>query len=53
MPIYEYKCTDKKCGHQFEKLQSMKSPNLTLCPKCKKLAKRTVSRFGGTTVYTK
>lgn len=53
MPIYEYGCTNPKCKHRFEKLQGIKTPNLTLCPKCKSLAKRQVSRFSGPAVYTK
>jgi putative FmdB family regulatory protein len=28
MPVYEFRCT--KCGHEFEKLQSISAPN----PKC-------------------
>lgn len=31
MPTYEYVC--EKCGHQFEKFQSMAAPPLTTCPK--------------------
>ncbi|MBI3879689.1 MAG: zinc ribbon domain-containing protein [Verrucomicrobia bacterium] len=31
MPTYEYVCA--KCGHQFEKVQSMKDDSLTVCPK--------------------
>lgn len=31
MPTYEYVC--QKCGHQFEKFQSMKDKALTVCPK--------------------
>lgn len=31
MPTYEYVCT--KCGHSFEKVQSMKDGALTVCPK--------------------
>jgi len=37
MPTYEYAC--EKCGHAFEKFQSMKDAALTVCPKdlcCKK-----------------
>jgi putative FmdB family regulatory protein len=32
MPIYEYKC--RKCGYEFEELQSIASALLTTCPKC-------------------
>ena len=31
MPTYEYLC--EKCGHQFDKFQSMKDSALTICPK--------------------
>lgn len=31
MPTYEYLCS--KCGHQFEKYQSMSDPSLEVCPK--------------------
>ena len=31
MPTYEYLCS--KCGHQFEKFQSIASEPLTICPK--------------------
>ena len=30
MPTYEYSC--KKCGHEFELLQSMSARPLTTCP---------------------
>ncbi len=30
MPTYEYIC--EKCGHQFEKFQSISAKALTLCP---------------------
>jgi len=31
MPTYEYLCA--KCGHQFEKYQSMSDQPLSICPK--------------------
>ena len=31
MPTYEYVC--QKCGHEFEKFQSMSDKPLTACPK--------------------
>jgi putative FmdB family regulatory protein len=31
MPTYEYAC--KKCGHEFEVLQSMSAKPLSTCPK--------------------
>ena len=30
MPTYEYVC--EKCGHQFEKFQSISAKSLTVCP---------------------
>ena len=32
MPTYEYLC--EKCGHEFEKFQSMTAKPLRKCPKC-------------------
>jgi len=34
MPTYEYACT--KCGHEFERFQSMRDEPLKKCPKCNK-----------------
>ncbi|SPE51831.1 Regulatory protein, FmdB family [Verrucomicrobia bacterium] len=31
MPTYEYVC--EKCGHHFEKIQSITAKSLTICPK--------------------
>jgi putative FmdB family regulatory protein len=31
MPTYEYNCA--KCGHNFEKVQSIKANALTVCPR--------------------
>lgn len=46
MPTYEYQC--RKCGHEFEKFQSMKDDPIRKCPKCAKLAvKRLISRGAG------
>ena len=36
MPTYEYEC--EKCGHEFEKFQSMKDAPIKKCPKCGKLS---------------
>jgi len=32
LPIYEYRCL--KCGHQFEKLQSISDHSVKKCEKC-------------------
>jgi len=33
MPTYEYECT--KCGHVFERFQSMTEESVKRCPKCR------------------
>lgn len=46
MPTYEYKCS--KCGHQFEKFQSIKDSPLKKCPQCGKDAlKKLISGGAG------
>lgn len=49
MPTYEYVC--EKCGHTFEKFQSITEKALTVCPKdlchCKKWGKGKVKRVIG------
>lgn len=41
MPLYEYRC--KKCGHQFEKIQSFSAPDEQECPVCKGELERLIS----------
>lgn len=41
MPLYEYRC--KKCGHQFEKIQSFSAPDEKECPVCKGQVERLIS----------
>ena len=46
MPTYEYKC--KKCGHRFEKFQSIMAGPIRKCPECGKNAvERLISAGGG------
>jgi putative FmdB family regulatory protein len=49
MPTYEYECA--KCGHRFEKVQTMSTPALKICPKedcgMKKWGKGKVTRAIG------
>ena len=45
MPTYEYEC--RKCGHQFEKFQSIMAEPLKTCPKCKGKVARLVSGGAG------
>ena len=43
MPTYDYECP--KCGHTFERFQSISDPPVKTCPKCKG---RKVKRLIGT-----
>ena len=47
MPTYEYEC--QKCGHQFEKFQSITAEPLKACPQkgCRGKVKRLISAGGG------
>src|SRR5580658_10537900 len=46
MPTYEYKCN--KCGHRFEKFQSIMAGPIKKCPECGKNAvERLISAGGG------
>lgn len=36
MPIYVYKCNNKKCQHVFEEIQKFTESPLEKCPECKK-----------------
>ena len=41
MPLYEYKCV--KCGHRFDKIESVSSSISKKCPKCGAKAERQIS----------
>jgi putative FmdB family regulatory protein len=45
MPTYEYEC--QKCGHRFEKFQSMTAKPLQRCPKCRGKLKRLIGAGAG------
>jgi putative FmdB family regulatory protein len=45
MPTYEYKCC--KCGHQFEKFQSITAAPIKTCPTCRGRVKKLLSTGGG------
>ncbi|MFC1504813.1 FmdB family zinc ribbon protein [Spirochaetota bacterium] len=45
MPTYEYICG--KCGCEFEKFESINAKPVTVCPKCKGRAKRSISIGAG------
>lgn len=34
MPTYQYACTDRDCGNQFDLVQSFSDPAATTCPVC-------------------
>lgn len=36
MPIYEYKCQDTECLHEWEDIQNMSDESTKICPLCKK-----------------
>jgi putative FmdB family regulatory protein len=38
LPLYEYKC--EKCGHRFEKIESVSASEVKKCPKCGGRAER-------------
>jgi putative FmdB family regulatory protein len=42
MPIYEYQC--ENCSRQFEVMQRMTEPPLTLCEKCGGQVRRLISQ---------
>jgi putative FmdB family regulatory protein len=41
VPLYEYKCD--KCGHRFEKIESVSASSTKKCPKCGGKAERQFS----------
>jgi putative FmdB family regulatory protein len=41
LPLYEYKCA--KCGHRFEKIESVNASETKKCPKCGARAARMAS----------
>ncbi|MBN1826292.1 MAG: zinc ribbon domain-containing protein [Candidatus Eisenbacteria bacterium] len=45
MPTYEYECT--KCGHRFERFQSMNDEPVKRCPKCRCKVRRILSGGAG------
>ncbi|OVE73963.1 FmdB family transcriptional regulator [bacterium B17] len=45
MPTYDYECT--KCGHRFEKFQSMSDEPVKRCPECRCKVKRLIGTGAG------
>jgi putative FmdB family regulatory protein len=49
MPTYEYEC--EKCGHRFERFQSIKAEPIRKCPECGKNAVRRLISGGGGLIF--
>jgi len=53
LPLYEYKCV--KCGHRFEKIESLSASEVKKCPQCGGRAERQLApsaiQFKGTGWY--
>ena len=49
MPTYEYEC--KKCGHFFEKYQSMNDKLLQTCPVCRKKSLQRLIGMGAGVIF--
>ncbi|OGW86928.1 MAG: FmdB family transcriptional regulator [Omnitrophica bacterium RIFCSPHIGHO2_02_FULL_46_11] len=45
MPTYEYEC--EKCGHRFEKFQSITAERVKTCPQCQGKVKRLIGGGAG------
>jgi len=45
MPTYEYECD--KCGHAFERFQSMTEERVKRCPKCRGKVRRLLGTGAG------
>lgn len=45
MPTYEYEC--QRCGHRFERFQSMTDEPLKRCPECRGKVNRVISGGAG------
>ena len=47
MPTYEYECTSAKCGHVFERFQSIADRPVQRCPLCRCKVKRLIGTGAG------
>ena len=50
-PTYNYKCTDDKCEHRFQEMESINADAQTKCPKCEKDTLIRVITYTGPVVY--
>jgi len=49
MPTYDYECD--KCGHKFEKFQSITAPAIRKCPACGKMGVRRLIGPGAGVIF--
>lgn len=43
MPMYEYKCKNENCNHEFDKIMKFNDPNPE-CPICKMETEKKISK---------
>jgi putative FmdB family regulatory protein len=46
MPTYQYACTDRDCGNQFELVQSFSEPAASTCPVCGRPVRKVFGSVG-------
>ena len=44
MPLYNLRCKNPECGHEFQKTQRMNDPNPP-CPKCSHETEKVIKRM--------
>lgn len=56
MAMYEYKCTNEDCLHEFERIVKVSERDKQKCPKCESDSDRKISKsafhFKGSGFYT-
>jgi putative FmdB family regulatory protein len=46
MPTYQYACTNRECGNQFELVQSFTDPAASTCPVCEQPVRKVFGSVG-------
>jgi putative FmdB family regulatory protein len=46
MPTYQYACTNRECGNQFELVQSFTDPAASTCPVCEEPVRKVFGSVG-------
>jgi putative FmdB family regulatory protein len=46
MPTYQYACTNRECGKQFELVQSFTDPAASTCPVCEEPVRKVFGSVG-------